>query len=387
MSTENISLLKITNKWASKATNPQQQEVYISGDCTITNYDPADCNGNKKGYVSIINQKDEIAIKYGNGDKKVTKQIADFTDKKYSLFLAVAGLTDEDGENSDKIILSINDINAIDKLNQEDYDNVWFYDVIKDLKNGVIKFVNYANETLLRFDFKTREEMNPQSVNTKQAVTNSGVTKKSTNVTKEKNTVNKRPKVNVKKKKTTQPVETKMPKDSIAFLQALGNQESGAEEKPYFCMNKYGYVGRYQMGEQAMAEMGIYKKRKNKRFNKVVYNNDWSGTFVKNKYGIKNLWDFRTSPEKQELLQMDYKKNDWKYIKSLGLDKYVGKKINGVKITESGLLAGAHLVGVGGVRKYLKSNGKNDVKDRNGTPVSTYIKKFAGYEVSKITRS
>ena len=49
-------------------------------------------------------------------------------------------------------------------------------------------------------------------------------------------------------------------KDTTAFLEALGGQETKGQENPYFCMNKYGYVGRYQMGEQAMAEMGIYSK-------------------------------------------------------------------------------------------------------------------------------
>ena len=145
-------------------------------------------------------------------------------------------------------------------------------------------------------------------------------------------------------------------------------------------MNKYGYVGRYQMGEQAMAEMGIYSKKKKN------YNNDWSGVFKKNKYGITSLWDYRNSPEKQEMLQLDYKKRDWEFIKKKGLLSYVGKTINGVVITESGMLAGAHLVGAGGLSRYLKSNGQDDVRDRGGkgTPVSRYIKQFAGYDVSDI---
>ena len=78
-------------------------------------------------------------------------------------------------------------------------------------------------------------------------------------------------------------------------------------------MNDYGYVGKYQMGEQAMTEMGIYidedaKKYKDPRYAK--YDNDWDGVFVKNKYGITSLSDYRNSPEKQEQLQIDYKKRD-----------------------------------------------------------------------------
>ena len=106
---------------------------------------------------------------------------------------------------------------------------------------------------------------------------------------------------------------------------------------------------------------------------------------VKNKYGITSLWDYRNSPEKQHALQQDYKKNDWKYIKNLKLDKYIGRIINDVEITASGLLAGAHLKGVGGLKTYLESDGKNDVKDRKGTPISRYISQFANYDVSDIT--
>ena len=174
------------------------------------------------------------------------------------------------------------------------------------------------------------------------------------------------------------PTETKKIKDSIAFLQALGEQETKGEENPYFCINRYGYVGRYQMGEQAMAEMNIYSK-KNKN-----YNNDWSGVFKKNKYGITSLWDYRNSPEKQEMLQIDYKKRVWVQIKNKGLDKFVGTTINDILITESGLLAGAHLVGAGGLSRYLKSNGNVDVKDKTGTSVTKYLKLFAGYDVSDI---
>src|SRR4030067_437283 len=64
------------------------------------------------------------------------------------------------------------------------------------------------------------------------------------------------------------------------------------------------------------------------------------------------------------------------------IGKYVGQTINGVLITESGLIAGAHLKGPTGLRKYLESNGENDVTDGFGTPISSYIRDFGGYDVS-----
>ena len=55
--------------------------------------------------------------------------------------------------------------------------------------------------------------------------------------------------------------------------------------------------------------------------------------------------------------------------------KLVGRRINGIVITESGLLAGAHLSGVGGVRKWLYQG--EDLKDMNKTKVSDYVNEFS----------
>ena len=57
--------------------------------------------------------------------------------------------------------------------------------------------------------------------------------------------------------------------------------------------------------------------------------------------------------------------------------EYEGKEINGIQLTRSGMLAAAHLVGPGGLKKYLRSGGKNIPKDGNNTSIETYLKKFA----------
>lgn len=59
--------------------------------------------------------------------------------------------------------------------------------------------------------------------------------------------------------------------------------------------------------------------------------------------------------------------------------KYLGRTINGIEITISGLVAGAHLKGIGGVRKFLKGK---DNADAYGTKISEYIKKFGGYDLN-----
>lgn len=160
----------------------------------------------------------------------------------------------------------------------------------------------------------------------------------------------------------------------MKFLDELGYIESGGNYKAF---NKYGYAGKYQMGEMAMVDAGYYIKR-------GKFNNDWTGFFT-GKDGINSINDFLNNPQAQENAQLVFKKKQWNYLKAVGADKYLGRTINGYKITESGLLAGAHLKGAGCVINYLKSEGKNNACDAFGTSVESYIKKFAGYDVSEIT--
>ena len=137
------------------------------------------------------------------------------------------------------------------------------------------------------------------------------------------------------------------------FLDALGKRESGGCYKAF---NKYGYAGKYQMGEAALID------------------------------GVYSIQDFLNTPAAQENAQIAFKKRQWLYLKAVGAHLYTGKIINGYTITQSGLLAGAHLKGAGGVIEYLKSDGLKNPKDAFGTSVESYIKNFAGYDVSYICK-
>ena len=159
------------------------------------------------------------------------------------------------------------------------------------------------------------------------------------------------------------------------FYNDLGARESGGN---YSSVNKYGYVGKYQMGEAAMIDAGYYKKPSHN------YNNDWSGQFT-GKDGVYSVQDFLKNKQAQENAQKAFKQAQWNQLKAIGADKYIGKEINGVKITQSGLLAAAHLKGPGAVKEYLQSDGKNIPKDAFGTSVESYMKKFEGYDISNVT--
>ena len=159
------------------------------------------------------------------------------------------------------------------------------------------------------------------------------------------------------------------------FLNDLGARESAGNYKAF---NRYGYAGKYQMGEAALIDAGYYRKPSRR------YNNDWSGEFL-GKDGIKSIQDFLNSPKAQENAQIIFKKKQWGYLKAVGAHNYLGLIINGFLITPSGLLAGAHLKGAGSVIEYLKSGGKCIGKDAFGTSLESYIKQFANYDVSEIT--
>jgi hypothetical protein len=75
-------------------------------------------------------------------------------------------------------------------------------------------------------------------------------------------------------------------------------------------------------------------------------------------------------------------KNKWELKDEI--DKYCGKVVGGIKITESGILAAAHLGGVGSVKKFFKSGGKRSIRDGYGTSLQNFMKKFGGYETSAI---
>jgi len=57
----------------------------------------------------------------------------------------------------------------------------------------------------------------------------------------------------------------------------------------------------------------------------------------------------------------------------------------GIKVTESGILAAAHLAGPGNVKRYLRSGGTFAFADAYGTTIKDYMKKFSGYDLSAVS--
>lgn len=82
----------------------------------------------------------------------------------------------------------------------------------------------------------------------------------------------------------------------------------------------------------------------------------------------------------KELIKLN-KRSLYDIIKKWNMKSFPG--IMGT-VTESGILMGAHLVGVEQCRLFFETNGRVVPRDGNGVPITTYIQKFSGYNVNYI---
>lgn len=99
--------------------------------------------------------------------------------------------------------------------------------------------------------------------------------------------------------------------------------------------------------------------------------------------GIEDCSQFLNSPRMQEKAFVALLAQNKSELKDV-IDKYDGRVISGILVTESGILAAAHLGGAGSVKKFFKHDGKRYFKDAYGTSIRSYMKEFGGYETSGI---
>lgn len=137
----------------------------------------------------------------------------------------------------------------------------------------------------------------------------------------------------------------------VAYKEAIALRESQGQ---YRLVNTFGYMGKYQFGKSALRAVGI-----------------------------RDFGNFLNNPALQEkAFEALCAKNKWELRNEI--EKYEGKIVGGVKITESGILAAAHLGGAGSVKRFFKSNGTRYLRDGYGTSIRSYMRTFGGYETAGI---
>jgi len=140
-------------------------------------------------------------------------------------------------------------------------------------------------------------------------------------------------------------------KSYVGFKEAIGFKESQGK---YQVINRFGYMGKYQFGKGTLNMIGVYDTSNflaDTRMQEAAFD----------AYVAKNKW----------ILRRDIK-------------RFEGRIIEGVQVTESGILAAAHLAGAGNVKKYLRSGGALAFQDAFGTSIRYYLKKFSGYDTSMV---
>jgi len=131
------------------------------------------------------------------------------------------------------------------------------------------------------------------------------------------------------------------------FLNDVGFRESGNR---YDITNTWGYMGKYQFGKSTLKGLGFNVTRK----------------------------EFLNNPQLQEEAMMALLLHNKEKLQTY-IDTFDGQTINGMYISESGILAAAHLGGQGSVKRYFR-NGKV-FKDAYGTKITSYMKQFSGYDI------
>jgi len=134
-----------------------------------------------------------------------------------------------------------------------------------------------------------------------------------------------------------------------SFYDELGHLES---RNRYTKVNSIGYLGKYQFGIETLHWIGFNTTKS----------------------------EFLNSPEMQEQAVRRYVQVNQELLHSY-INKYAGTiftTYNGTRIyiTETGMLAAAHLGGHGSVKKFFNSQGKKNNKDIYGTSIETYLRAF-----------
>lgn len=137
----------------------------------------------------------------------------------------------------------------------------------------------------------------------------------------------------------------------FGYKEAIAHKESNGD---YEKVNSLGYMGKYQFGSRTLLAIGV-----------------------------KNKQQFLSNPELQEKAFIALLSKNKSLLKSV-IEKHEGQVINEILITESGILAAAHLAGAGSVKKFFRHNGKKRFRDAFGTSLQSYLKEFGGYDTSLI---
>ena len=153
----------------------------------------------------------------------------------------------------------------------------------------------------------------------------------------------------------------------LKFAEAIRQRESSDN---YKCVNKFGFVGAYQFGKMRLYDLDISL--------------DGYAPPKMDKRRVLSREEFLNDTKLQDELFRKHCQLHRAYILK-HLQTYIGSQFNykteRKTITVSGMIAGAHLKGLGGLVNFCLGK---DSKDALGTTVGDYMVKFGGYDLSDL---
>jgi len=140
---------------------------------------------------------------------------------------------------------------------------------------------------------------------------------------------------------------------TAAYLGAIGQRESNNN---YTAVNSIGFAGKYQFGASALKDLGYISSSASNRNSSMADPANWTG-----RNGINSLDDWLNSPQVQERAMIDYTNLNRRYLTSNG-----GIRTSDDITTISGMLAGSHLLGAGGMNNWRRGAGGADAYGTTG---------------------
>ncbi|MGE4350792.1 MAG: phage minor head protein, partial [Bdellovibrionales bacterium] len=133
-----------------------------------------------------------------------------------------------------------------------------------------------------------------------------------------------------------------------------------------------GRIGKYQMRAEDLRDIEYYVFAETEETGQNTWKGKWLG-----KRAITTLEDFLKNKEAQEYIIREEMNLMWGQVHKIHLDGLVGETIKGILVTESGLLAGAHMFGVIGVMYLLDETKSIKPTEQN---LLNLLKGFSGFQ-------
>lgn len=136
------------------------------------------------------------------------------------------------------------------------------------------------------------------------------------------------------------------------FMSHMAQRESNNNHR---VVNPYGMMGRYQFSPRTVRTLGFEVSKE----------------------------EFLSNPRLQDSVMVTYMRANARDL-TIVINQYEGRTYKGVKITRAGVIAAAHLVGSGEVRRFFSD--PTDMvgrKDANGTSLRNYLEEFNKYNINE----